>query len=475
MKHAILIMAHKNYSFLHHLIEYFERDCYVFVHIDKKSEITKDEIACLRQMPQVAGVYQKYSVHWGGFSILKCELFMLKDALKKCDADYFHVISGQDYPIKPIDVFLEYFRVNYGFSFAQYVHLPHPRWQQNTYERFVYYYPYDVIDRRTSKNPSWIRKTVDYQKKWGIKRHIPQHFDHLYGGSQWFSLHKNALEKLLDYSRNHKSFYRRLKWTFAPEETFFTSVLVNVMPVGMVINNNHRYIRWKLENGNIPANLGPEHFYYLSTSQDFFARKMEEPYCADLLKLIDRYLLHDAELRIMPHGGWDYNGFKQYHYSEELTRLLTDYVKRVDIHDVLDCGCGAGFYVAALCRRGIMASGIDANPNTASLSSLLFEDGKTTCIQGDLTDRIRLDKTFGLVLCLNVLPDIPRERLDFVLTNLLKLTGSSLVLGWNDGFQYEQYVLCYVLQNGFKKNYYVGKLFEEQSSACSHFFIMERE
>lgn len=37
MKHAILIMAHKHFDHLKHLIEYFNRDCFVFVHVDKRS------------------------------------------------------------------------------------------------------------------------------------------------------------------------------------------------------------------------------------------------------------------------------------------------------------------------------------------------------------------------------------------------------------------------------------------------------
>lgn len=36
MKHAILIMAHKNVEHLYRLIGYFNRQCEVFVHVDKK-------------------------------------------------------------------------------------------------------------------------------------------------------------------------------------------------------------------------------------------------------------------------------------------------------------------------------------------------------------------------------------------------------------------------------------------------------
>ena len=39
MKHAILILAHKNVGQLCRLVEYFKHDCDVFIHIDKKQTI----------------------------------------------------------------------------------------------------------------------------------------------------------------------------------------------------------------------------------------------------------------------------------------------------------------------------------------------------------------------------------------------------------------------------------------------------
>ena len=39
MKHAILILAHKNIGQLCRLVEYFKHDCDVFIHIDKKQTI----------------------------------------------------------------------------------------------------------------------------------------------------------------------------------------------------------------------------------------------------------------------------------------------------------------------------------------------------------------------------------------------------------------------------------------------------
>ena len=53
MKHAILILAHKDFDQVRHLIEYFVRDCYVYVHIDKKAAITPEELHSIDSMPQV--------------------------------------------------------------------------------------------------------------------------------------------------------------------------------------------------------------------------------------------------------------------------------------------------------------------------------------------------------------------------------------------------------------------------------------
>ena len=119
MKHAIIILAHNDPEHLKRLIAYFDKDCYVLVHIDTKANFSNEYIQELIKMPQVIRVYRKYSIHWGGFSILKCELFMFREALSKTDASYFHLLSGHDYPIKPLNYFLKFFEDNNGSCFLK--------------------------------------------------------------------------------------------------------------------------------------------------------------------------------------------------------------------------------------------------------------------------------------------------------------------------------------------------------------------
>lgn len=114
MKHAILILAHKNIGLLCRLAGYFEKDCDVFIHIDKKQPVTREEEEKLRSYKQVKAVSREYDVNWGGTSVLESEMHLLRMAVQRGDADYFHLISGQDYPTRPLDYFLEFFNRNAG-------------------------------------------------------------------------------------------------------------------------------------------------------------------------------------------------------------------------------------------------------------------------------------------------------------------------------------------------------------------------
>ena len=128
MKHAILILAHKNIGQLCRLAGYFEKDCDVFIHIDKKQPVTREEEEKLRSYKQVKAVSREYDVNWGGTSVLESEMHLLRMAVQRSDADYFHLISGQDYPTRPLDYFLEFFDRNAGKEYIGYLHLPHPNW-----------------------------------------------------------------------------------------------------------------------------------------------------------------------------------------------------------------------------------------------------------------------------------------------------------------------------------------------------------
>lgn len=432
MKHAILILAHKDIEFVCRLVRYFHTNCEVFVHWDRKQSLTPEQVARLKSYRQVKSVTQVYEVNWGGTSILDCELYLFQIALEKSDADYFHLISGQDYPTRPLNSFFDFFEKNKGKEFLQYVHLPHPNWGNNTFDRLLYYYPYDYASKKEQPR-QWVREQVQQQRERGIKRPIPTEFDHIYGSSQWFSVTRKAVELMLEYTQNTPAFYQHIWMTFAPEECYMATVFVNLLGTENVVAWNCRFIRWEYENGNRPANLADEHFHYLLEREYLFARKIETSCSLGLLDNIDKYLLNDdADIKQLPTGGWVYDGFLKYGYEAVFCRFVQQLYWDMGVRTALDMGCGCGYYVSQWRRKGLSFAGYDSNPHTEVLSRMLLPEGDTVCGVADLTEKdLRIPVTFDLVVCKDVLPYIPQDKEKIAIKNLARLSSHAILVSWN--------------------------------------------
>lgn len=429
MNHAIMIMAHKNLGQLCRLIEYFRTNCDIFIHLDRKSAWSAEVIDRLYDYRQVKLVSTDYEVNWGGTSVLESELALLQSAYAYGKYGYFHLVSGQDYPVKPLDTFLEFFEKNKGKEYIQYVGIPNPRWEKGTYRRFQYFYPYDWALGR--ENPrAWVREQVEIQARKGLKRPIPDEFESLYGSSQWFSVTDDAAGVLLQYTKDHPAFYNGLWMTFAPEECYVATVLLNKMDMRRIVRSNCRFIRWKYENGNRPANLGVEHFRYLLEEDFLLARKMETPCSLPLLELIDKYLICDSKIKLSKSGAWHYDGYLAYEYDRGFCEYVARLCADLSIVTAVDMGCGCGYYVSKWRERGLPFAGYDANPYTRELSKRLLPVGDEVCGVVDLTEEIMDDVAFELVVCKDVLPYIPSNKLELAIDNLARLSSKYVLVSW---------------------------------------------
>lgn len=472
MTHAIIILAHKDFDELPQLVRYFQKDCHVFIHIDKKAAISTEEIERLKMFEQVKGIWREFKVNWGGYSILRCEMFMIKETMRLSDAEYLHIISAQDYPTRSLDVFLEFFERNQGIDFMQYTNIPNPRWEHNTFYRFQYFFPYDYCSTRKSFL-KWKKRIVGFQRRYNLKRRIPDPFDNLYGGSQWISITRQSTQKILDYTQKKPSFYRRLWMTFAPEECYFPTVLVNLQNKSNIAPWNCRFIRWHYENGHMPANLGAEHFHYLVEKEYLLARKMEKPYCIELKKRIDKYLLQESPFSISTNGSWIYDGVLRYKYEEMFAKAVTNFCREYGISTAIDMGCGCGIYVAEWRRAGIAFAGYDANPYTPILSQLFLAKEDEPCGVADLTKPIDSKDQFDLVVCKDVMEYIPRQYESTAIKNLCKLSCKYILMSWQEkentkfdqienlSIRTREYIIPLFCQMGFELNEHKTALLNE--------------
>ena len=220
--------------------------------------------------------------------------------------------------------------------------------------------------------------------------------------------------------------------TFAPEESYISTVLVNLKQGKDILFTNFRYICWKYVNGNCPANLDARYFRAIIESECVFVRKIEMPISSELIALLDKYFVYDKQpLVITSNGGWVYDGYRAYDYNRLFSEALINICTNACIDSVLDVGCGTGIYVAELRGRNVAASGFDVNPYTEELSRRLFDPGQAPCVQADLLDDdLQVESPFTMVVCKEVLPYIPTESLCVAINHLASFTSEYILLSW---------------------------------------------
>lgn len=284
MKQGILITAYKNFDHLYDIANYFDNNFEIYIHLDKKQKISKKEFSRLQSLSTVKLISRKYKVNWGGLNHLRCILYLSKEAIKNNALDTFHLISGHDFPIKSTTYFLDFFEKNKNIDYLDYVKLPYDKWRENGFYRLKYYHLYDMLDGK--KYRSLIFKLVEFQKKHKIIRPITKKTPALYGGETWWSLSRETLEYVLNYTKTKPYLLRRFKYSFCSEEIYIHTVIMNSSHALKVMNNNLRFIDWEKRNGNFPANLDVTDLEAIKVSENLFARKFEFPVSGELKQVL---------------------------------------------------------------------------------------------------------------------------------------------------------------------------------------------
>lgn len=284
LKQAILITAYKNYNHLIDIINFFDDNFEFYIHIDKKSRLSNNDFKKIKNSKKVKLLVQKYKVNWGSFNHLKSILYLAEKALENSNNYYFHLISGHDYPIKSVNEFNEYFYKKRDKNFLDYFDVPKNGWANNGgLDRLEYFNFFDLLNFKIPKQKRIIKKIVDIQKRVSFKRKFPDDFPKLYGGSTWWSLNKNTLKYVIDYTKKKKHILNRFKYSLCSEEFYFQTIILNSEYKNNVINDDMRYIDWVAKNGNNPAILDISDYSKIKASNSFFARKFEFPQSSNLL------------------------------------------------------------------------------------------------------------------------------------------------------------------------------------------------
>jgi hypothetical protein len=299
MKHAILMLVDKDLDHIKRLISLFDEDFYFFIHIDKKSEIQINDILSITTNGAIIkNVVKEFKINWGGFNMINATILLIETMLNNQDnleIGYAHLISGQDYLIKSLKSFKEKFE-NCKLDFIESHPFPIPwsSWKNGGYDRLNYYYFFDQINpkgnwKRLNFGLLKIQRLLRINRSYSYSK-----YPKLYAGSQWWSLTRNTLEKLIIYLKDHGDFIKRFHNTDAPDEIFISTIISNLKSVD-ITNNNLRLIDWKERdnNGIMPAQLDNRDWPTISiNTSEIFARKLNSSASKELMNLIDKNIIN---------------------------------------------------------------------------------------------------------------------------------------------------------------------------------------
>lgn len=270
MKVAFLMQCHKNPEQINLLLEALNHPMVdVFVHVDKKSQAIKDKIT------QRAGVYilpeqQCVDVQWAQYSQVEATLQLLRAAVNRGGYSHYWLISGQDYPLRPMDNILDFLEANQEANFIECSQI------KPFNKRNDVYFPNSVIGRKlwqkVLKN-LWIYGTGGWNKTFPIfKRKAPDDFKYWFG-SQWWCLNSTTAQWIIDYLNEHTEYEKFFEHSLCSDECFFQTLVMN-SPFANTTKPYLHYIKWK-KGKSSPRTLTTIDYEELKKTEKIIARKFD--------------------------------------------------------------------------------------------------------------------------------------------------------------------------------------------------------
>lgn len=127
-------------------------------------------------------------------------------------------------------------------------------------------------------------------------------------------------------------------------------------------------------------------------------------------------------MKINEAGFWENNTAEGHEHDEGLAKVIVKFLQVNDADDVIDMGCGDGYYTNYINNFDIPCIAVDGNPHTANLV------GRGVFIL-DLSKKVTIGK-FSWVLSLEVGEHIPSDREAVFLENLNYHAIDGLILSW---------------------------------------------
>lgn len=223
-KQAYLLTAYKDFDAVYELASFLCKEDDVYIHVDKKSaQLSEPELEKLNALANCVA-YKEFDIAWGGYNHVKALLSLMKRAVENQEVSYIHMLTGEDYLLKPPS------KIHKQFIEDEHIYLSYiaERDFNEAVKKRYYYYNF-FQDKNVKNKILWLIQdfTVFLQKIIGIKRKGLGEFDEIYKGLVYISMPVAAAKDILTYLISHPEYEKDLYRCQLPEEFFFHTLLLN--------------------------------------------------------------------------------------------------------------------------------------------------------------------------------------------------------------------------------------------------------
>lgn len=280
MKLAHIILAHSKPQQLKRLTDRLkDKSDKSFIHLDAKCNAADYHLV---NEAGIEMITPRFDVSWGGFSQVLAIVSSIRYVLNSGHTyDYINLISGQDYPLKPVSVFKSFLTENTGKVFMEF-HLPGHPWIKQAIQRISKYHLTDY----KFKGKYFLERIINIITP---VRKIPKDFI-IVGHSTWFTIDWESALYVVKFFDENQSFIKRFNYTWGADELLIQSVLYNSILKYKIINNNLRYIDWS-EGKASPKILTMADVQKLRETDCFFGRKFDLEIDQDIIDYLDTQVL----------------------------------------------------------------------------------------------------------------------------------------------------------------------------------------
>lgn len=310
---AFLIVCHAEPEMLARLARRLVAPgCASFVHVNVRSDI-----AAFRQatagIPALSFVADddRVAVNWCGYSLIRAVLAAIRLALaEQPDTQRFVLLTGADYPIKPLPDILAEIRKNHEIiKIDRRLDWNGRSWFDRTVTN-VFLGDNNLFNQRSPLKPVRLlgRLIERFARRWR-RYSLP-----IYNGPSWWSLTRAAMDEALAIAADPATDIAWFSRSRTPDETVFHTLVRNSSRAGAIkldairdgadaypesLAGTH-YVDWHRPNPDYPRILVDSDLSAILASDALFARKFHPARSATLMYALDQ--LHGVAEDPVPQG-----------------------------------------------------------------------------------------------------------------------------------------------------------------------------